>query len=106
MIDNSGTDAPVFVVTDSIETLDSEEEAFEEGDPHVWFDPTRAQQMVTNIVNALTEVDPDGSDSYQQRATAYNEQLSQLDQEIKDRIALIPRPAKDCHESRCAGLLR
>jgi ABC-type Zn uptake system ZnuABC Zn-binding protein ZnuA len=90
LIDNSGTDAPVFVVTNGIETIDSEEEAFEEGDPHVWFDPTRAQQMVTNIVNALTEVDPDGSDSYQQRATAYNEQLSQLDQEIKDRIALIP----------------
>ena len=90
LIDNSGTDAPVFVVTDGIETLDSKEETFEEGDPHVWFDPTRAQQMVTNIANALAEVDPDGSDSYSERSTAYNDQLSQLDQEIKERIALIP----------------
>jgi zinc/manganese transport system substrate-binding protein len=90
LIDNSGTGAPVFVVTDGIETLDSEEEEFEEGDPHVWFDTTRAQQMVTNIANALTEVDADGSDSYQQRANAYIEQLATLDQEIKDRIALIP----------------
>jgi ABC-type Zn uptake system ZnuABC Zn-binding protein ZnuA len=90
LIDNSGTDAPVTVVTDGIETLDSEEEAFEEGDPHVWFDPTRTQQMVTTIANVLSEVDADGSDSYQQRAAAYNEQLTQLDQEIKDRVALIP----------------
>jgi ABC-type Zn uptake system ZnuABC Zn-binding protein ZnuA len=90
LIENSGTDAQVFVVTDGIETLDSEEEEFVEGDPHVWFDPTRAQQMVENIAAGLSAVDPDGTDSYQQRATAYNAQLSTLDQEIKDRIALIP----------------
>jgi zinc/manganese transport system substrate-binding protein len=90
LIENSGSDAHVFVVTDGIETLDSEEEEFAEGDPHVWFDPTRAQQMVENIAAGLSAVDPDGTESYQQRASAYNAQLSTLDQEIKDRIALIP----------------
>jgi zinc/manganese transport system substrate-binding protein len=90
LIENSGTDAQVFVVTDGIETLDSDEEEFEEGDPHVWFDPTRAQQMVENIAGGLSTVDPDGAEIYRQRAAAYNVQLSTLDQEIKDRIALIP----------------
>jgi zinc/manganese transport system substrate-binding protein len=90
LIENSGTDAQVLVVTDGIETLESDEEEFAEGDPHVWFDPTRAQQMVDNIAAGLSAVDSDGADSYQQRAIAYNSQLSTLDQEIKDRIALIP----------------
>jgi ABC-type Zn uptake system ZnuABC Zn-binding protein ZnuA len=90
LIDNSGTDAKVFVVTDGIETLESEEEEFAEGDPHVWFDPTRTQQMVANIANGLSQVDPDGADSYQQRVAIYQQQLAQLDQEILDRIALIP----------------
>jgi len=90
LIENSGTEAQVFVVTDGIETLESDEEEFAEGDPHVWFDPTRAQQMVDNIAAGLGAVDPDGADSYQQRATAYDSQLSTLDQEIRDRIVLIP----------------
>ena len=90
LIDNSGTDAQVFVVTDGIETLESEEEEFAEGDPHVWFDPTRTQQMVANIANGLSEVDSDGADSYEQRVAIYQQQLAQLDQEIMERIGLIP----------------
>jgi zinc/manganese transport system substrate-binding protein len=90
LIDNSGTSAPVFVTTDGIKTLSSEEGEFNEGDPHVWFDPARVQTMVSNIASDLSSVDPDGADSYQRRAAAYQAQLSTLDQEIKDRINLIP----------------
>jgi zinc/manganese transport system substrate-binding protein len=90
LIDNSGTNAPVFVATDGVQTLASEEDEFNEGDPHVWFDPARVQTMVSNIASDLSSVDPDGADSYQQRAAAFKAQLSTLDQEIKDRINLIP----------------
>lgn len=90
LIENSGTSAPVYVTTHGIQTLASNEEEFDQGDPHVWFDPARVQTMVGNITNGLGAVDPEGADSYQQRATAYQSQLSQLDQEIKDRINIIP----------------
>jgi zinc/manganese transport system substrate-binding protein len=90
LIDNSGSNAPVIVTTDGIQTLASDESEFDQGDPHVWFDPSRVQTMVSNIATGLTSVDSDGGDSYQQRATAYKGQLAQLDQAIKDRINLIP----------------
>jgi zinc/manganese transport system substrate-binding protein len=90
LIENAGSDASVFVVTDGIETLESEEEEFAEGDPHVWFDPIRTGTMVANIANGLSSIDESGTESYQQRSAAYQEQLAQLDQEISDRIALVP----------------
>jgi zinc/manganese transport system substrate-binding protein len=90
LIENSGTGAPVYVSTEGVQTLASDEDEFNQGDPHVWFDPTRVQTMVNNVSAGLSSVDPEGADSYQQRAAAYQAQLSTLDQEIKARIDLIP----------------
>ncbi len=90
LIDNSGSGAPVIVTTDGIQTLSSDESEFDQGDPHVWFDPSRVQTMIANISTGLTSVDSDGVDSYQQRSSAYQGLLAQLDQAIKDRINLIP----------------
>jgi len=93
LIENAETDVPVAVATEGIETLAAEgEEAaeFEEGDPHVWFDPTRTQQMVENIRAALAEIDPDGASTYDARADAYNRQLAELDAAIQAAVDTIP----------------
>jgi ABC-type Zn uptake system ZnuABC Zn-binding protein ZnuA len=103
LIEASQSDAPVVVATTGIETIHSDEDHAEEessdddhdhdeseGDPHVWFDPMRAKQMVANIRDGLIAIDPDGADGYQERFDAYAAQLDTLDAEIQQRVDLIP----------------
>ncbi len=90
LIENAATEVPVFIVTDGIETLASDEEAFDEGDPHVWFDPTRVETMVATIAAGLTELDPDGTATYDARRDAYIADLRSLDAAIAAAVATIP----------------
>jgi ABC-type Zn uptake system ZnuABC Zn-binding protein ZnuA len=90
LVANSGTEATIVTATDDVPTISSDEEGFEDGDPHVWFDPTKVQLMVGNIVNALSTIDPDGAADYQARGNAYNEQLTQLDAAIQTAVNTIP----------------
>jgi ABC-type Zn uptake system ZnuABC Zn-binding protein ZnuA len=90
LIKNAGGNAQVFVVTRDVETIASDEEAFAEGDPHVWFDPTRVQTMVDAITADLSALDPDGAAAYEARRQIYDGNLAQLDAAIAERIALIP----------------
>jgi zinc/manganese transport system substrate-binding protein/manganese/iron transport system substrate-binding protein len=90
LIENAATDVPVVVVTEGVETLASDEEEFEEGDPHVWFDPTRVETMVETIADELTALDPEGAATYESRRDAYLAELRALDEAIADAIATIP----------------
>lgn len=90
LVSNSGSDAPVLVMTRGVQTLTSGEEEFEEGDPHAWFDPTRVQIMVDNLAADLTEVDPGGAATYEARADIYKRHLAALDAAIQERVAAIP----------------
>jgi ABC-type Zn uptake system ZnuABC Zn-binding protein ZnuA len=90
LIEASQTDAPVVVATTGIQTIGTDDSEFSDGDPHVWFDPTRVKVMVANIRDGLASVDRDGAVGYQARLEAYEQSLDQLDQEIEDRISLIP----------------
>lgn len=60
-----------------------EHERGETGDPHFWLDPQHAQQIVNNIRDGLTAVDPANADYYSQNAANYNQQLAELDQQFK-----------------------
>ncbi|MDQ6603849.1 MAG: metal ABC transporter substrate-binding protein, partial [Chloroflexota bacterium] len=62
-----------------------------EGDPHVWFDPTNAQTMVTNITSGLAKVDPANATVYQANAKAYTDQLTQLDEQLKGIFEQVPK---------------
>ena len=70
--------------------LPAEEDAFAEGDPHVWFDPTRVITMVDTIAADLTTLDPDGAATYEARRDAYQTELRALDTAIATAIATIP----------------
>jgi zinc/manganese transport system substrate-binding protein len=59
-------------------------------DPHMWFDVQRAIGYVENIRDGLKNVDPDGAETYDSSATAYIEQLRQLDREITEQVTQIP----------------
>ncbi len=62
-------------------------------DPHVWLDPVLAQQQVANIRDRLIEIDPSNADSYRSNADAYIQQLQQLDNELKEKLA----PVQGCN---------
>lgn len=62
----------------------------EEGvDPHVWLDPNNVILYVDNIREGLTEFDPDGAEIYQANASAYIDQLKELDAWIYEQAAQI-----------------
>jgi len=80
----------------SDEHEDGEEEGHEEAshaegehslDPHVWLDPTLAQQEVRNIQAALEQADPDHKDDYKKNADAYIEKLKALDEKFKQDLS-------------------
>lgn len=64
--------------------------AHSECDPHFWADPTNVMQMVENIAFAFAEIDPEHTDSYQENAANYIDQLEVLDNEVREILSIIP----------------
>lgn len=57
-----------------------------EYDEHIWTSPANAVRIVTEIADALCELDPAHAEQYQARAAAYKEELVQIDREIQDVV--------------------
>jgi ABC-type Zn uptake system ZnuABC Zn-binding protein ZnuA len=89
MVKVSGTHATIVVVTNGVQTLASDEEGFDQGDPHVWFNVANAKVMATNIRDALRAADPAHTDAYTAQAATYLAQLDELDSWIRQQIATI-----------------
>ncbi len=60
-------------------------------DPHIWTNPVYAKTMVQTITDALCRVDPDNQADYEQNAQTYQEELSALDEEIREVVATSER---------------
>ena len=58
-------------------------------DPHVWLDPNNVIVYVDNIREGLTQFDPDGAEVYESNASAYIDQLTELDAWINGQVAQI-----------------
>ena len=58
-------------------------------DPHVWLDPNNVIVYVDNIREGLTQFDPDGTEIYQANASAYIDELTELDAWINGQVAQI-----------------
>ncbi|MDX8046509.1 zinc ABC transporter substrate-binding protein [Gracilibacillus sp. S3-1-1] len=55
-------------------------------DPHIWLDPVLAQDQVNVIRDALIEADPDGQETYEANAEAFNQELQKLDQAYQEAL--------------------
>ncbi|MCM3743686.1 zinc ABC transporter substrate-binding protein [Sporosarcina luteola] len=62
----------------------------EEINPHAFLDPIVGIQMVENARDALSEIDPDHSDSYKKNADALLKELNEIDELYKSKISEIP----------------
>jgi ABC-type Zn uptake system ZnuABC Zn-binding protein ZnuA len=90
LVESADSNAPVIVATKGVKTIGSDEKSFNEGDPHVWFDPRRVKTMVSTISTGLEGVDSAGTENYESRLGAYLNNLDTLDQEIAAGIDTIP----------------
>jgi len=61
-------------------------EGEESTDPHFWLDPNRLADVGDALAEQLTEIDPDGAETYEQNAAALREDLEALDQEMTDGL--------------------
>lgn len=73
-------------VEDLVEEEDEDHAHGEEGpeyDEHIWTSPVNAARMVRALGDALSGIDPDGSDLYRDNAENYAEAILSLDGEIR-----------------------
>ncbi len=56
-------------------------------DPHVWLDPLLMVEMVNEITDQLSVLDPDNRTTYQERAQIYIDQLTALDSEFTSGLS-------------------
>ena len=88
---NKKTSTPVVKLAEgaNLKIAEGNEEE-PEGDPHVWQDPTNVKAMVDVITFALTKARSSDSATFEKNATAYKQQLDQLDQDIKKQWENVP----------------
>lgn len=55
-------------------------------DPHIWLDPNNAQIQVEHILTSLSQLDPNQKRVYTEQASAYTDELIELDMTIKERL--------------------
>lgn len=61
-----------------------------EPDPHLWMDPHAAAAYLQVIADQLAELRPEAADEFQARASAAQETLAALHEEVSETLARIP----------------
>lgn len=103
VIENAAEDTPLVSLAEEIELIDTaadqdhpeeaageSEHEHENGDPHVWTDPTLVKVWADTIAESLSQADPDNASTYQANAQAYMQELDELDGWIKEQVSQIP----------------
>lgn len=81
---------PLVTTTNGITPLQIDEGDIKVADPHAWFSPRNASVYIRNIVQALSQLDPQHSSEFKARATLYLQQLRILDAWIREQVNQIP----------------
>jgi zinc/manganese transport system substrate-binding protein len=81
---NAGSDAEALTLIDAVTKKRTV------ADPHWWQDPRNAIAAVGAIRDALTSADAGGRDAYAANATAYRDELRELDRAIAACMARVP----------------
>ncbi len=89
LIQNSGTEAPMIVVTEGVNAMGSDtyKNSF---DPHAWMDVGNALIYCKNIRDGLIENFPEHAETFNANFNTYTQQLKALDEQIKLDIQKIP----------------
>ena len=87
----SAGDVPTVTLTDGMQPLLIEGDVYAgKPNPHAWMSPLRAQGYVDQLVDAFSDLDPEGAQIYRDNGKRYKLQLENLDAELRDLLAVIP----------------
>ncbi len=86
----SGSNAPVYTLSEGLTATVQTASGTEEGNPHFWLDPSYAIHYVQRIQQGLSERDPAHSAEYQANATRYIGQIQDFNTWAKSEIDKIP----------------
>ncbi len=88
---NSAGKIPNVVLSDGIEPLFIEEDIYAgKPNPHAWMSPKKAIHYVNKLVEAFTEIDPEGEATYKENGNLYKIKLISLDKELRSKLSQIP----------------
>ena len=73
-------------VIDASAGIDSFDRPVEEDDKHWWLDPVVAKTGVDNIVEGLSELDPDHAADYEANGEAFKNDLDEIDAQFQDIV--------------------
>jgi zinc transport system substrate-binding protein len=60
-------------------------------DPHIWLDPVRLGEVTGAVADRLAQLDPDGAEGYRSRAAALQQELTVLDDEMREGLSSCAR---------------
>lgn len=84
-------DVPHAVVSDGVEPIDITEDAYAgKPNPHAWMSPSNVQVYVDNMVEALSDLDPEHADDFAANGEAYQVELQQVKDDLVDQLAGLP----------------
>ena len=88
----SAGDVPTVTLTEGMQPLLIEGDAYAgKPNPHAWMSPLRAQRYVDRLVDAFSQLDPEGAQLYRNNGDSYKLQLENLDAELRNLLAVIPQ---------------
>ena len=83
---------PRVTLTQGIEPLSIDDAALAgRPNPHAWMSPRLAMVYVENLRQAFTKIAPEHREDFAANAAAYNQQLLQLDEELRQTVARLPK---------------
>ncbi len=85
LLESVGSPENVIDVSTGLRLLSDEQGT----DPHVWLDPNNVIVYVDHIREGLARFDPEGAEVYQANASAYIDELTELDAWIDEQVAQI-----------------
>ena len=86
----SNANKPIVTCVSGVQPLKVEEQEEFVNDPHAWFAPANAAVYVRNILEAVSNIDPENAHRFQQRAALYLGELNALNNWINDQVNQIP----------------
>ena len=86
---NNFAKVPHITLSEGFEPVSIAEDT-DKPNPHAWMSPQNALKYVENIRQALVNLDPVNTTTYNANAVAYSQQIQAIDTKLKNAIATIP----------------
>ncbi|GAB2597197.1 metal ABC transporter substrate-binding protein [Pseudactinotalea suaedae] len=84
-------DVPHVVLTDGIDPIDIASDAYAgRPNPHAWMSPLNVVAYVEIMVEAFSELDPDGADTYEANGSAYAGELRAVHDDLVTALETVP----------------